>query len=162
MTSVVPQPDHRFGQVVFIAQHTHARCAQQEKPAGRRFKAEPTGGEHPKKMAARKKQHIALDRAQPAHDTISTRAHLGRRFPSRATVPEQLPVRPFHVDLRRAAALIIAVVPFKQIAINLGYRPETRQFASSYSSLQRAGKHLGEAQSTKPMSKLAGVTFAAL
>src|SRR6266403_6065563 len=156
MTSIVPQPDHRFGQVVFITQRAHARCAQQEQPAGRRFEAKPTGGEHPKKMAARKKQHIALDRAQPAHDTISTRAHLGRRFPSRATVPEQLPVRALHVDLRRAAALIISVVPFEQIAINFRYRPETRQLASSYSSLQRAGKYLGERQAAKPISELAG------
>ena len=132
---------------MFIAQRTHARCAQQEKPAGRRFEAEPAGGEHPKKMAARKKQHVALDRVHPAHDTISTRAHLTRRFPSRATVPEQLPVWALHVDFRRAAALIIAVVPFEQIAINFGYRPETRQFATSYSSLQWAGKYLSESQS---------------
>ena len=50
--------DHRFGQVVFITQHTH--YAQQEKPAGRRFNAEPADGKHPKKMAAGERHFTAF------------------------------------------------------------------------------------------------------
>ena len=37
--------DHRFGQVVFITQHTH--YAQQEKTAGRRFKGRASGRQAP-------------------------------------------------------------------------------------------------------------------
>ena len=63
VTSIVPQPNHRFGAVMFIAQGTQARRAQQEILAGPRFEPEPAGGEHPQEMPARKQQHVPLDRA---------------------------------------------------------------------------------------------------
>jgi hypothetical protein len=50
--------DHRFGQVVFITQHTH--YAQQEKTAGRRFKGRASGRQAPKKMTAGERHFAAF------------------------------------------------------------------------------------------------------
>src|SRR4029453_9782397 len=59
MTRVVPQPDHRLGQVImFIGQRTQARRAQQEVSTARRLDPEPASTERAQKMAAGKKQHV--------------------------------------------------------------------------------------------------------
>jgi hypothetical protein len=102
MARFVPQLDCRRGQVVFIAQRAQARGAQQEVPAARRVETEPAGGEHPQEMPARKNQHVAFDRAHPAHDAVGPRAYLARRLSSGAAVTEELPVRALRMDLSRA------------------------------------------------------------
>src|SRR6516162_9584841 len=121
MARFVPQLDCRRGQVVFIAQRAQARGAQQEVPAARRVETEPAGGEHPQEMPARENQYLALDRAHPAHEAVGACADLIWRLSSRATVAEQLPVRALCVDLSRAAALILAVVPFDQVGLDFGH-----------------------------------------
>src|SRR5208282_5027015 len=102
MTAIVPQPDRRLGQFVLIAQRAEARSAQQEVPAARRVETEPAGREYPQEMPARKNQHVAFDRAHPAHDAIGPRADLARRLSSGTAVTEELPVRALGMDLSRA------------------------------------------------------------
>jgi hypothetical protein len=64
MTSLVPQPDYRFGRVImFIGQRTQARRAQQKVSTARRFEPEPASAEHAQKVAAGKKQHVCPDSA---------------------------------------------------------------------------------------------------
>src|SRR6516165_3494592 len=95
-------------------------------------------------MPARKKQHVPLYGMQPADNAISPRAHLVRRFTSGAAVAEQLPIRAFRTDLGCAATFILAVVPFEQIAIDVGCGAEAGQLTGPARALQGAGKNLDE------------------
>ena len=60
------------------------------------------------------------------------------------------------------AALVFAVVPFDQIAIDFRRRAEAGQLAGARRALQRTGEHLGKRHSAQPLAKRAGVPFAAL
>src|SRR5262249_48589676 len=83
-------------------------------------------------------------------------------FPSRTTIAEQLPVRAPGVDFTSAAALVISVIPFQQVAINLGNAPEAGECAGPGRAHQRTGEHLGESQSAQPLLKTQGVRRATL
>jgi hypothetical protein len=78
MAIVVPQPNYRLGQVMFVAQGTQARCAQDKVPAGPRFHIQPTSRKHAQKLAAGKKQHIVLNRADTLYRPIRSRSNLLR------------------------------------------------------------------------------------
>src|SRR5262249_1595024 len=107
----IPQPDHRSREAVFVAQGAQTGGAEHEGPGlGRQLKAEPADGQHAKEVAAGEQQHVALDRAQTAHGAVSPRGNLGRRFPPRAAVAKQLPVRALGAYLGCAPALIRTVV----------------------------------------------------
>src|SRR5271163_854890 len=153
MTAIVPKADCGLGQFVLIAQRAKARSAQQEVPATRRVETEPAGGEHPQEMPARKNQHVASDRAHPAHDTVGPRPDLARRLSSGATVTEELPVRALRMDLSRAAAFILAIVPLDQVGIDLGRTAKSGQLAGAGRALQGAGEDLGKSQSTQPLAE---------
>src|SRR5262249_27897298 len=99
---------------------------------------------------------------QAVHDTISPGRGLGRRFPSWATVAKQFPVGALRPDLGGAAPLILAVVPFNQIAINFGLSPEAGPLTCPGRALQGTGIHLCERQAAQSFPELAGVTLAAL
>src|SRR5208337_2595213 len=100
----------------------------------RRLKTQPSGCKHPQEMAAREKQYIPLDQSEAAQHTVSPRAHLVRRFTSRAAIAEQLPVGPLSADLGRAPALIFPVVPFHQVAVDFDCGAQARQFTSAASA----------------------------
>ncbi len=95
-------------------------------------------------MAARKKQYIRAECAHPSHHRVSPRRHLFRRFAAGAAVTEQLPIRALGMDLGRGQTLILAVIPFDEIAIDLRDVPKSREFAGATRALQRARKHPGE------------------
>src|SRR5437867_502177 len=84
MASVVPEPDYRLRQVVFVAQRTHARRAEHEVSTERGIEAEPASSKYSEKMRARKDQHITLDSAHAFHHAVCPRANLVRRFSSGA------------------------------------------------------------------------------
>src|SRR5262249_37519295 len=131
MTCIVPQADHRLGQVMFITHGTHARRAKEEVPAGSRFEAEPSSGEHAQEMPAGKEQHVPRDGPHSAHHVVGPDTNLLRGFSSRTTIPEQLPVGALVVNFNGPAALVITVIPFQQVAIYLGNVPTASQFAGS-------------------------------
>src|SRR5262249_1362215 len=85
-----------------------------------------------------------------------------RGFSSRTTIPEQLPVGAPDVNFNSAAALVITVIPFQQVAIDLGNVPEAGQFACSGRARQRTGEHFGEGVATQPLCETAGVVFTTL
>src|SRR5271165_811201 len=130
MAGFIPQPDYRLSQMVLLTQCAEARGAQQEILAGRHFKIEPASGEDAQEMPVRKNQHVAFDRAHPAHDAIGASADLFRRFSSGAAVAELLPVRALRTNLGRTAALVLAVVPFDKVRVDFGGGPKAGQFAS--------------------------------
>ena len=92
-------------------------------------------------MPAGKKQHVSVYGMHPADNLISPRAHLVGRFTSGAAVAEQLPIRAYRMDLGRAATFILAVVPFEQIAIDVGCGAEAGQLTGPARTLQGTGKH---------------------
>jgi hypothetical protein len=121
MARFIPQPDYRLGEFVLVAHSAQAGSAQQEVPATRYVETEPASGENPQEMAARKHQHFAFDRAHPIHDAVGPRPDLARRLSSGAAVTEELTVRALCMDLGRATALILAVVPLDQVGIDFGH-----------------------------------------
>src|SRR5258706_14536652 len=104
MTSIVPQANHRLGKVVLVPERAQARRAQQEESAGARFETEPTRGEHPQEMPARKQQHVRLEAAHLAHHAIGPGTDLLWRLSARAAVAEQVPAGALGVNLGSTAA----------------------------------------------------------
>src|SRR6516164_7295092 len=100
MMQVIPQLDCRLGEIVLVAKRAQTRSAQQETFARLRFESKPTSGQDPEKVSARKNQDIPLHRAHALDHTISPRANLAGRFPSGATIAEDLPAGALGVDLR--------------------------------------------------------------
>src|SRR6516165_3996922 len=117
MTCIVPQADHRLGQLMFVTHGTHASRAQEEVPARSRFEAEPSSCEHTQKMPAGKEQHVPLDGPHTAHHVVGPDTNVFRGFSSRTTIPEQLPVGALGVNINSAASLVITVIPLQQVAI---------------------------------------------
>src|SRR5262245_30887099 len=99
MPSVVPQPDDRLRQVVFVAQRTQARGAQQEVSTERDIESEPTSSEYAQEMPAGEQQHVTFDRAHAFDRAIRSCADLGRRFAFGAAIAKQLPLRALLVDV---------------------------------------------------------------
>jgi len=61
------------------------------------------------------------------------------------------------MNLDSAATLVLAVVPFEEVAIGFGYGPESGQLAGPRRALQWTGQHLGERESLQPFPKPACV-----
>jgi len=102
MMRVIPKLDDRLRQIMVVGKRAQARSAQQEISTSRRFQPQPTCGQYPKKMPARKNQNVAFDLAHAVNHTIGPRSNRAGRLPSGTTVAEQLPVRALGVDLRSA------------------------------------------------------------
>src|SRR5262245_49273898 len=162
MTCVIPQPNHRLGQGVFVTQGTHARRAQEEVATGSGFESQPSSCKHAQEMTAGKEQRVPLDGPHSAYHAVGPNTDLFRGFPSRTPIAEQLPVMSLDVDFNGAATLISTVIPCQQIAINLCNAPEASEFAGSCRAHQRTGEYLGERQVAQPLPKTAGVALATL
>jgi hypothetical protein len=162
MTCIVPQPDRRLGQIVFVTQGTQAGGAQEEVSAGSGFKPEPPSCQNTQEVPAGKEQDVSVDGSHSAHEAVGPDTNLFRGFPSRTPVAEQLPVGAPGVDVSGAEALVITVIPFEQAAIHLRHAPEARQFARPGGATQWTGEDLGEGQTAQPLHKATGIAFAAL
>src|SRR6516164_128572 len=103
-------------------------------------------------MPARKQQNVARDVANAIHDAISPDADLIRCFSSGTTVAKQLPARTLFVDLLGSTPLVLAIIPFQQIAVSLRFTSESGQLAGSDRALQRACEHFGESEAPQPSS----------
>src|SRR5215470_13439981 len=112
MASVVPQPNDWLREGVFVAQRTETRRAQQEVSTHRGIESEPTSGEDSQKMPAGEQQHVPCDGARALQRAIGSRANLVRRFPARAAIAKQLPIRTLPMDVSSTPPLIRAIVPF--------------------------------------------------
>src|SRR4030095_8967161 len=113
-------------------------------------------------MSARKKQHISRHSAHAPHHPIRSGRGFGWRFPSRSAVAEQFPVRALPMNVGTIATLVIAIVPFDQVAVDFSDSSKASQLARAPGTLQRAGKYLRKSQSTQPFlesSRIALATF---
>jgi hypothetical protein len=113
-------------------------------------------------MPAGKEQHVPLDSPHPAHNVIGSGTNLFRGLSSRTTIPEQLPVWALGVDFNSAAALVITVIPFQQVAIDLGNVSKASQLACSGRARQRTGEYFGEGKAAQPLCETAGIAFTTL
>src|SRR6516162_7515468 len=107
MTVIVPKLDRRLGQFVLVTQRAQARSAQQKVPPSRRVETEPTSGEHPQEMPARKNQHIAFDCAHSAHNAVGPRADRPGAPPPGAPAEKVSPSGTPHMVHGGAAPLIL-------------------------------------------------------
>ncbi len=128
--------------------------------AERGIEPEPASGEHSQEMAAGENQHVTLDRARAFHRAVCPRANLVRRFPSRAAITKQLPIRALPVDVSGKATLILAIVPFEQVTVDFSHSSKASQLAGPGGTLQRAGKHPGESHSTQSFLEPARIALA--
>src|SRR5437867_8467606 len=126
---IVPQSNHRLGPVVLVAERGEARRAQQQISPGRGLEPEPAGAQHPQEMPAREEQDVSPRFPHAAHHAVGPGADLVWRLAARAAVAEELPVGTLGVNLGAGASLILPVVPFDQILVDLGSRPESSQLA---------------------------------
>jgi hypothetical protein len=113
-------------------------------------------------VPTRKNQHIPSNPTDSTYHPVRPCGDLIRRFTSRAAVAKQLPSGPLRENIRRAESLILAVVPFDQIAIDFVRPSEARQFACADRTLQGARKHFGESEPPELLPKAAGVALASL
>ena len=68
---VVPRADDRFVSVlVLVTEHAHAGGAAVEGPAGLRRQAEPSSGDHPDDVRARKCQHVPVDASHTRDEPV--------------------------------------------------------------------------------------------
>src|SRR4029453_6346350 len=161
MMCVIPQSDHRPGELVFIAHRTQA-CGAKHEPLGVycNFKPNPARRQYPNEMPAGEEYHISRNHAHAAYHAIGPRRGFSWRFPSRSAVAEQFPVGALRPALGGAAPLVIAIVPFDQILVDFSHSSKTSQLTGAPGTLQWAGKHLGKSQSTQPILQPTRIAFA--
>src|SRR5262245_24301581 len=141
VASIVPEANDRLSQVVLIPQSTQCRGAQEEIPPGSRIDPKPPGRQHAQDVPARKYQDIPTDRPQPAYHAIGTGTDLVRRFSAGTAVAEELPVRPFLVNVGRATSFVVAVVPFHEVRVYFRHAAEAGELACSGRTLQGTRIH---------------------
>src|SRR5262249_60485952 len=162
MTCIIPQANHPLGKGVFVTQGTHTPRAQEEVSTRSRFEAPPSSRKHAQEKPAGKEQNIPPDGPHSAYHAVGPDTNLFRGFPSRTTIAEQLPVRALGVDFTGTAAFVISVIPFQQVAINLGNAAEAGEFACPGRAHQGTGEYPDESQAAQPLPKTAGVALATL
>src|SRR5215469_1009328 len=113
-------------------------------------------------MPARKKQGVTFHHSHPPNNTIGPRPHLPGGFAPRAAITEQAPSRPLSVNLNGPAALVLPIVPLKQIRFDLSNCPKTSQLARSRCALQRAGQDVDKFEPSEPLAKATGIALTTL
>ena len=78
---------------------------------------------------------LAVDRSNPTAHAVGSRADFVERFATGKSIAEEIPIRAFRMDVRPSQALVVAVVPFDQVAIDFGPARKTREFAGSARAL---------------------------
>jgi hypothetical protein len=152
--------ENRLRKIVFVPDGAQTRRTQQQIPARVSWiSPKPPIGENANEMSAGKEQYISRNRADTLNYTVCPLANLCWRFASRSAVPEQLPVWTLSKDLGRTQSLILTVVPLHQVRIGFGRSSKPRKFASSGSTLQRAGKYLGKCHALQTFSQPPCVTL---
>ena len=104
----------------------------------------------PAENARSKTINVTRDVANARHYAIGPGADLIRCFSSRTTVAKQLPAGTLFVDLLCATSLVLAIIPFQQIAVGLRFTSEPSQLASPDRALQRAREHFCESDILQP------------
>lgn len=162
VSAIVPKSQDRVLTTVIVTDRAQGGSAQEEVPARTGIQPQPTRDEDAEKMAAGKEQHISINSAEPFHHATCPISQIDQVLAAGATVAEYLPAGPLLLDLVRRLSLVIAVVPFGEVAINDSDPPESRQFAGAHRSLQWAGEDTRNAQAFEPLGKSVSIPFTSL
>ena len=162
MIRIVPQLNHRLGQIVLVAQRAQAGRAQCEVFAGDRFQPQPTRAQDAQDVAARENQYVALNltnsASRPGRHARRSAAVTRRLDSRRETIPSPGASHGFPP----CAALRIRRSSIRADRDRLRPRAEARQLASAHGTLQRAGEDFVETQSLQPFAQPASVALTAL
>src|SRR5512134_567879 len=108
MTGLIPQSNHRSGDVVLVPKSAQARRAQHKEPAvDRRLEPKPTRREYAHEVPARENQDVARHLTQPLHNAVGTHVDLLRRFSAGTPVAKEFPIGTLRTNLCRSAPLIL-------------------------------------------------------
>ena len=81
---------------------------------------------------------IAIQRLKAVDQPVRARSDVLGGFPIWTAIDKDVPARPLLGDIRRAFALIIAIIPLGQVRLDLGESPKPGQLAGSLRALHRA------------------------
>src|SRR4051812_38188044 len=88
-------------------------------PADLDVELDPPGGEGAQQMAVGEQQHVLRRLAQVRDERVDARRDVRGALAARTAVAPQIPARALLADLRRGAALVLAVVPLEQLVARL-------------------------------------------
>src|SRR5215813_10848560 len=103
-------------------------------------------------MPTREQENISGGGTHPVDDLICSQSHLFWGFTIRTSVKEQPPLRVLGMNFQTAHTLVLAVIPFQEIAVDLRNASKPSQFTGTLGALQRAAKHLIERQSFESLA----------
>src|SRR5262249_46566139 len=113
----VPPPDH--ARLALVPEDAQRRRAERQQPPALGRRAKPGRAEEAEEVAVRDPARVparrrgAFDHAPGASGRVLERLAAGRSRPHR-------PSRPLVPDVRRGASLVVAVVPLREIVVDLG------------------------------------------
>ena len=148
---VVPQPNSRVRQIMFVTEGADARRTQQETSTVGSIEPDPASGKDSQEMSAGENKNIVADSANSLDDAIGSCRDVAGQFAAGATVEKQLPVGILVVNVDRAPAFVFAIVPLDQFAVAFGLIAKAGQFTSALRPYQRTGENFREANSTQSL-----------
>ena len=108
---------------------------------GARRQPNPPRGKHAQHVPVCEQGDVAAGGACPGDHLVHSRTHLLRRLATRASIPEDQPVRRPLRDLPGREPLVLAVVPFQEIRIDGGRLAEPCKFTGLSCPLQRTDQN---------------------
>jgi hypothetical protein len=96
---------------------------------------------------------IAIQRLKAVDQPVRARSDVLGGFLIWTAIDKDVPARPLLGDIRRAFALIIAIIPLGQVRLDLGESPKPGQLAGSLRALPRAAQGRRELDVLQPGSK---------
>src|ERR1700722_13302615 len=111
-------------------------------------------------MAAGKHDRRVIGCAKAGDDTIGASAHIGWLLAVRAPVAKQEPARAVGQDFAALAPFVVAVVPFKQVRIDLGGVPKPSECASARRTLKRACENPVKTNALEALAEASRFAFA--
>jgi hypothetical protein len=82
------------------------------------WQSNPSRSEDASKLAVRKESDFSVQIPKTGYEPVGTVGYLSRHFTSRTTVAEDIPIRTFLANVRRAPSFIIPVIPFSEVQLD--------------------------------------------
>ena len=120
----------------------------------------PSCSEDASELAVRKDRNFSVRSGKASYDSIGSIRNLCRGLPARTAVAIHVPGRPLPPDFCGRPTFIFAVVPFRQVMVDLSLRRQPRQFAGLSRAFPRAGQDLRKAQHPQARSHVARLPLA--
>ena len=113
-------------------------------------------------MTVRKEGDISVQRPESGQETVGAFGNLPGSFPARTPIAKEIPVRAPFANIHGTQSFVVAVIPLREVRVDLGDSAESGQLTSPPRSLSRAGQHLSKLDVPEARSKLLRPLLAAL